>query len=245
MILFISDIHCSYDLINQQIRHAEATAGEPIESVVVVGDLGLFASHLHSYFQLRKERFIRPVAFIEGNHEEFEEFDDLTERYSEHLTHLPRGSVQRVGGFRVLCIGGTKYMDAMTTPRRAEVTDADIDQALSHPADGVDVVISHDCPAGIGVRNTSGFEHYGPPGLDRGLEIARRYQPRLWIFGHHHKWHRHEDEHTRYFGLSQGWNGYGLMKKDGSFSIVEHHLEYKRPSGWSWLTSILGLGSNQ
>jgi len=237
MILLISDLHCLFHLVNLQIEHAERTTGQAITSVLVLGDFGLFDHALRGFFQERKERFARPVFFIEGNHEEFDEFDRLVREYAPFVTHLPRGSVREIDGVRLLALGGAGYMDAMTTPMAAEITDRDIDRCLAHPPDAVDLIISHDCPEDIGVPNSPGFEHYGAPGFRRSPELIRHFHPRFWVFGHHHKWFSHEQDRTRFVGLAESWNGYALLR-DGRLEIVRH--EIPRPQGpwerlWAWL----------
>ena len=187
VLLFVSDVHCQFHLINQRIEEAETRFGKPVAAVVVLGDFGFFAHTLKEFFVTRGARFLRSVYCIEGNHEEFDLLPQLVEEYREHVTFWPRGTVQSVAGVRFLCLGGAAYMDAMTTPMGAEIRDADIDRCLEFSADAVDIIVSHDCPKGVGVPNSPGFEHYGPPGFARGDELARRFRPRFWVFGHHHK----------------------------------------------------------
>ena len=42
MILVISDIHCRYSVVNEQVRHAEETMGMPVDQIIAIGDLGIF-----------------------------------------------------------------------------------------------------------------------------------------------------------------------------------------------------------
>ena len=148
MILVIADTHCYYDIVNRQIEHAESTMGVTIDCVLHLGDFGMYREHLHAYFVKRQGRFLRPLYFIEGNHEDFREFDSLLARYNgTFFTHLPRASVQAVGPYRMLCLGGSAYMDAFNTQPGSEIKDHHIDSCLALPPDQVDIIISHDCPA--------------------------------------------------------------------------------------------------
>lgn len=228
MILLISDVHCRFHLVNDQITHAESQLGKPVSQVVVLGDFGLFHHSLYQFFIIEKQRFLRPLAFIEGNHEEFDRFDELVAEFRPFFAHWPKGSVQRVGKLGFLCIGGAAYMDLHTTPRGCEITDRDIDTCLAHPAEGVDIIISHDCPNDIGVPNSPGFEHYGKPGFRRGRELIERFNPRQWIFGHHHKWFHAEIGETHCQGLAESWNGYALLDDEGRFSAVKREIELPR-----------------
>ena len=92
MILVTSDTHCYYDTINQQVEYAEAVLNNAISCVIHLGDFGIYKANLHEYFIRKGKRFIRPVYFIEGNHEDFQAFPRLTEKYRDFFTYLPRGN---------------------------------------------------------------------------------------------------------------------------------------------------------
>lgn len=227
-ILFLSDLHTRFELVNRQLEHAEAAQGATVAAVVLCGDLGLVEPYVGRFF--KHAAFARPTYYLEGNHEDFDHFDTLVARYREQMTFCPRGSVRRIGPWRMLFLGGAKYMDAMTTPMGAEIEERDIEAALAHDPEAVDLVVTHDCPAGIGVRNAPGFEHYGRPGFERGLEIAARYRPRRWIFGHHHRWIEAERDGVHYHGLPQSWEGYALLEADGRFTPVQSPIRQTRQS---------------
>lgn len=234
MILLITDLHCQYHLVDAQVAFAEQTTGCEVGSVIVLGDFGLFEHSLRSFFREQNRRFGRKVYFIEGNHEEFTAFDDLARQYSDCFTHLPRGTVHSIDGYRILALGGAAYMDAATTPMGCEIQPRDIQACLALPADGVDIVLSHDCPRGIGVRNSPGFEHYGAPGFPRGKEIAAHLSPRLWVFGHHHRWFESEQGTTRYVGLAESWKGFALLDSSHSLRVVKNFID-PPPGFWGAL----------
>ncbi len=225
MILLLSDVHCRYDVINQQIAYASTRIGCPIDAVVLLGDLGLFEPFLKNYFRKRRQRLKAPTYFIEGNHEDFDNFEALVQEYKDVLTYLPRTTTHTIGGLRFLCLGGAAYMDAHTTPLRAEITSGDIERCLKHPADAVDVIISHDCPPNIGMINRPGFEHYGTPGFSGGERLADHFHAKFWIFGHHHRWYDVSMNGTRYCGLPHSWNGFLLLSADGALQIVHNRVD--------------------
>jgi Icc-related predicted phosphoesterase len=231
-ILFISDIHANYHVIDAQVEHAETELGIPIKEVLVLGDFGFFGDDLHAYFRRQKRRFRCPVAFIEGNHEDHGALENLADSYADVITHLRRGSLHHAGRWRCLCLGGARYMDAWSTPRGCEISQADVAASLAHAPDAVDLVITHDCPVGIGVPNTPGLEHYGQPGVPELNQIAEHYRPPLWIFGHHHRWHEVTHEGTRYLGLPQSWVGYALLDAEGEVRRVEHEVPIRSSSRW-------------
>lgn len=218
--MLISDIHARYGVVNRQILHAEEESGRPVAQVFVLGDVGFFRDEMHDHF--RRHRFDRPVACIEGNHEDHGALPDLVRDFADVITHVPRGAIHPLGPWRALCLGGARYMDAGTTPRGTEITEPDMQAALAHTRDAVDLVLTHDCPDGIGVPNTPGFEHYGAPGVPGLSRLAERYRPRWWFFGHHHQWFDLERDGTRYVGLPQSWRGYVLLDGDGGLEMVTH-----------------------
>ena len=238
MILFISDIHGWYSLVNDQIRHAETTFGRQVATVIALGDFGLFGPALHDYFAHHGGRFLRPFCFVEGNHEDFSHFDSLCNIYRSHLTHLPRGSITLIDGLKILGFGGAAYMDPRLTPHGSEIRDEDIDRCLSLPDATVDIVVSHDCPKGLGVPDSPRFRHFGPTGFDRGFEISRRFRPAIWVFGHHHQWFQAEREETRFEGLAESWHGYAVYHREFGFRRVEHFI--KRHRGF-WQNLFPGL----
>ncbi|RCK79014.1 MAG: hypothetical protein OZSIB_0565 [Candidatus Ozemobacter sibiricus] len=247
MLLLITDVHCQYHLIDEQVAYAEQLCGQAVAQVVVLGDFGLFAHTLYDFFRRAGRRFARPVSFLEGNHEEFDAFADLVGEYRDCFTWLPRASVHTLDGHRVLALGGAAYMDAMTTPRGCEIRAEDIAACLALPAGSVDVVLSHDCPQGIGMTNAPGFGHFGPPGFAGGREIAAHLQPRLWIFGHHHRWFDRTHGATRYLGLPESWKGFALLGHHGDLRVIDHFLD--SPSTfWSrlttWCQRLLGRESS-
>ena len=235
-ILLISDIHAHYHVMNAQITHAQDTLGRPVDQVLVLGDFGLFGSNLHDYFRRGRRSFSRPVAFIEGNHEDYRDFDNLVREYADVATHLPRGSVQRFGPWRWLCIGGARYMDSWSTPPGCEIREQDIDACLIQKPDEVDIVISHDCPTGIGMTNDSELGHLGRPGVEGLARIAEHLRPHWWFFGHHHRWHECESGGTHFIGLPRSWQGYALLDSTGELQRVEHEVGLpKRPGWWRWI----------
>jgi Icc-related predicted phosphoesterase len=239
-ILLMSDVHAHYQVVDVQIAHAEALLGHPIAQVVVLGDFGLFGPDMHRYFRRGKRRFLRPVSFIEGNHEDFVAFDRLVADFEDIVTYLPRSSVHRFGVLRALCLGGARYMDAWSTPRGSEITEEDIAHAFAVAPGSVDVVLSHDCPSGIGVTSAPALDHLGQPGVESLARLADHLRPRLWVFGHHHRWHDLDRDGTRYLGLPQSWQGFAIVDGAGEIRRVDHEVRLPRRPRW-W--RLIGLRS--
>lgn len=234
--LLMSDVHARYEVVDAQLAHASQTLGRPVDRIIVLGDFGFFGPNLHDHFRRKGRRFGCPVLFIEGNHEDFIAFDRLVRDYADVVTHLPRNTIQDIAGLRWLCIGGARYMDAWSTPCGCEITEQDIAACLAHPPGSIDVVISHDCPAGIGMTNSDDLDHLGPPGIEEFLALAEHLQPKWWFFGHHHRWHDRQAGSTRFLGLPQSWQGYVILDGDGGMERVENEVPLPgRPRWWRWL----------
>jgi predicted phosphodiesterase len=231
MILVISDTHCAYHVINEQIDFAQEELGIPVSCVLHLGDFGIFKPQLYDFFIRKKGFFLKPVYFIEGNHEDFDAFDSLMKRYNNiFFTYLPRSTVTEIEGYRFLSLGGAAYMDSMTTPAASVIRDHHIDECLAFSKDSVDIIISHDCPQGIGVPNSPGLEVYGQTGFARGDELTGHFRPKLWIFGHHHKWFELCRNDTRYLGLSGSRRGFALLGENFEYMIINHHIPLRKSS---------------
>lgn len=230
-ILFISDVHTHYRVINEQIHHAE-DSGCPVSRVIVLGDFGFFGSHLQKFFRRSGNRFLRPVSFIDGNHEDHGALLKLSRQFADVVEYLPRSCVVPLGSLRGLCLGGAKYMDAVSTPRGTEITQEEIEACFTHGIDTVDVILTHDCPEGIGVSGSPGMVCYGTPGVPALGQLALHFKPRLWLFGHHHRWFDARIDGTRYVGLPESWVGYVLMDTSGGIRIVENKISIRQRPWW-------------
>jgi hypothetical protein len=234
--MLISDVHTRYQVVNTQIAHAELELGHALEQVFVLGDFGFFREPMHDFFRRGRGRFTRAVTSIEGNHEDHGALPGLVQDYQDVLGYRGRGSVHQVSGWGAMCLGGARYMDAAATPRGCEVTSGDLEKCLAVDPDQVDLVLTHDCPCGLGVPGAPGLEHYGPPGVPGLARLADHFQPRYWFFGHHHRWFDHRQGATRYLGLPQSWRGYLLLDGQGQVTLVDHEVSLRPASRWvRWL----------
>lgn len=224
MLLLLGDVHCRYDVINQQLRDVVTRFGVWPEAVLQLGDLGFYQKQLVQYFERDGRRLDTHVHFIDGNHEEFSKLEALAQRFSRHFTHLPRCSAREFEGLRFLMLGGAAYMDSVNTPLGAVITPREIDSCLQLPPDAVDVVASHDCPCGIGVAGSPGFKDCGVPGFPGSRSLLERYAPRLWFFAHYHEWFTAEEGRTRFYGLAPAWEGYMLLEAGERVTTVRNRI---------------------
>lgn len=234
--LIISDVHTQFHVINSQIENAENFCGQAVSGVFVLGDFGFFSDKMRQYFRKEGHRFLRPVACIDGNHEDHGALPGLAIEYADVLQYVPRGKLHQLDPWQGLCLGGASYMDSFTTPRGAEISPQDVQRCLAHGPEDVDLILSHDCPSGIGVPGAPGMQHYGPPGEPQLTLLAEGLSPRWWFFGHHHRWFDMMHEGTRYLGLPESWVGYALLHEDGQVDLIRHQVA-RNPRPWwrRWL----------
>lgn len=234
MLLIIGDVHSQFHVINQQITFAEEKLGRPVDAVIVLGDMGIYENKLKGFFHKESKRFLRPVFFLDGNHEDYARFSSLVSSYGEFMTYLPRGHVTRIGKYRFLSLGGACYLDALNSPSGSEIKDRDIEKCLEHKPGEIDIIVSHDCPLGIGVPNTPGLEFYGEPGFARSQELIKWFKPQKWFFGHHHMWFYRKIDESEYYGLPESWKGFGLLNDQMEFETVKNNVERQE----TWFQSL-------
>ncbi len=220
--LIISDLHTNYKVINTQIRHAQETCNTPVSQVMILGDLGLFEDELKRFFRHQNNRFLRPVFFIEGNHEDYSALPELILKYMDVMTHLPRGSVHQFGPWSGLSIGGASYMDSVSTPPGSAITEQDIELCRSHHAGSVDLIFSHDCPSDLGVPGASGLKQFHSTGSPHLKKLTKEFHPQWWFFGHHHQWFDLDKDGIHFIGLPQSWEGFVLLRPDGDIVKIKN-----------------------
>jgi uncharacterized protein len=152
------------------------------------------------------EAFGRPLYWIKGNNENFDRIAAGT--LPDGLHYIPNGSEVSIGGLRVAGLGGTFaptmydiLPDALPhpvkgTPKATELADrrrhfvrAEVDACKR--LRGVDVLLTHEAPRPFRIEAAG-----RRPGNDAGKtpvnEILAAMQPRLHLFGHHHRFAQRE-----------------------------------------------------
>lgn len=230
-ILILGDSHGRYDLVRDACQAAEISHG--IVAAIQVGDFGLFPRPLHRLLNGDSGPFPVPVHVIDGNHEDHQwihesKSDKIILAWSKaNLHYHDRGTVIEMDGATIGFIGGALHADrrqkwadmwkSSLSGNRGNrvpadpvwanwVTDGDLKRALSaFTAAPPDLIISHSCPAGIGIGMTGAlhliedadrfitragffagpFHDCGEGGLTRlWRQLPRR--PSQWVFGHFH-----------------------------------------------------------
>ena len=222
-IALAGDVHGDFGLLEERLRRARDEQG--VEAAVQVGDFGFYPDRLPDPAPFH---FPVPVYAVCGNHEDHAfltraQADGLTARWAErNLVYQPRASVVQAGPLTIGFIGGALHMNQ---PQRRHggnvITPDQVDRAAGLFAEArPEIIVTHSCPAGIGIGMRSApelawgvAEHVLLAGYDPGphhdcgeQQLARLwrhlpYRPRLWCFGH---FHQHRDvsvEGTRFLCL--------------------------------------------
>lgn len=176
--------------------------------VIVLGDFGLLWKEDKEYLYwkrwLEKKKFT--IAWLDGNHENFDWIDRLSvsewnggrvHRCGENILHLMRGEVYTIEEKRFFVCGGATSTDQefrkpyVSWWPMQNVTNKEIEHALDNlDRNGpVDFVLTHTCPEAVAAQ----MFQSGPlwDGTAKFLDaVAERLPDVPWYFGH---WHEDKD----------------------------------------------------
>lgn len=202
-IAFAGDWHGNADHATLAIAYAKEQGAEII---VHVGD---FAYQFTIEFLAAVDSSLRRTGlelwFVEGNHDNPRKLQkrpgpDGLRYVTKHIRHIPRGQRWTWGDVSFLGCGGAHSVDrpwrtaGVSWWKEEAITEADVSRCV----DGgpVDVLIAHDCPAGVIVPGID--DRLGPPPFP-AEEITRANEhramlrrivdgcwPRLIVHGHYH-----------------------------------------------------------
>ena len=155
-VLFVGDTHANAGFWPTYVT--PAVEANDVDLVVQVGDFGWWP-HANVFLNSARRTPV-PTLFIDGNHEHFRQLRTIVEHMEPNadgtvpmggnLAFVPRGTMLRVGGSRVLFCGGAHSIDRLT--RKPDMTwwadeddtDADVAACVAHGR--VDVLVCHDAP---------------------------------------------------------------------------------------------------
>jgi Icc-related predicted phosphoesterase len=217
----LGDIHGDFETVNRIIRrHPE------VPFWISVGDL---ADDDGNY-----QPVAAPLYWIKGNNENFDLIG--SGRFPQNLHWIPQAGVAKTHGITVAGLGGTLAPTwyetpaadlphpSKSSPRATALADkrrhfvreeVEACMALQH----VDVFMTHEAPRPYFVGGGGGRR-----GIDAGKtpvnEVLAAMQPRLHLFGHHHRFTEQE---------RQGVRSVGLDLVSASFLLIDAKtLEYSR-----------------
>lgn len=197
-IAIIGDIHGKVDAMLERALEYKA------DIVIQVGDFGTYVDErkldkgtrnhwglgdfVHYYNHERS--FPIPVYFIHGNHEDFDIIQELKVGRIHNLNYLENGNVYSIHGFTFGVLGGNYsptrfHLDrgdpGLAGNRRKHFNHQDIENLRAQTPP---IIISHDCPLGIGMLGKQRKE-VGSPEITK---LVRDIQPTHLFHGHHHRY---------------------------------------------------------
>lgn len=202
-VAFAGDWHANTRWGTAAIQYA---AEHGAEVVVHLGDFGYeFRAAFLDGLERALTRTGLRLLFVDGNHEAF----PILLRHPVHpnglrqltsrVWHLPRGFRWTWGGLRWLALGGAHSVDrpwrepGVSWWREETVSDADLARAIEGgPAD---VMVSHDCPAGVPIPGLAESAHLWPAEelvasddhRSRMRRVVDAVRPRAIWHGHFHR----------------------------------------------------------
>jgi predicted phosphodiesterase len=229
-VLIVGDVHGRHAELAAALRRAQVDYR--IEAAIQVGDYGFTRGALH---RARDEgwRFPVPVHAIDGNHEDHAWLNRAVllgqaRNWARELNliYQPRPSVVELGGSRVGFLGGALHVDR---PQRHNLLAGLPNYILQRHRERAaalfnrercDLIVTHSCPAGIGIGLRANAEHahgigvhiqgagFDPgPADDCGeAELGRLWaeldhRPSAWVFGHFHRAHQVTIAGTRFVSV--------------------------------------------
>jgi len=214
-VLVVGDVHGQHHRLAELL--ADGRRRLDIQAAIQVGDFGFTAAAIAAL----RQPFVVPLFVVDGNHEDHRWLQKAIDggeparwRADLNLHYQARASTAVVGRSRVGFIGGAFNVDrpqqhnqAAGLPNYIMRRHADAACALFN-GEEPDLIVSHSCPAGIGIGLTGPIElrlgvldHIVGAGFDPGpvhdcgeTELTRvwhglGYHPAAWVFGHHHRLH--------------------------------------------------------
>ncbi len=217
------DVHHNHKVFYEMLTRS--VEEHNIEAALQVGDFG-FSKEVMNHPELNNLPL--PLYVIDGNHEDYKFLAKSLNKGSQenwkscNLYYQQRGTTVALNDIRVGFIGGAMNVHR---PQRMKsgniITDDDLRRAEQEfSVNPPDIVVSHSCPTGIGVGMSGNPSHrmgiyyniimagYDPGPFDdcgesqlASLWKCMETKPRLWIFGHFHRFHRQRIEDTEFISL--------------------------------------------
>lgn len=202
-IAMAGDWHGNFKYAQKALRYA---AKNGADVVVQVGDWGHWAPYnFDTAVGDEAARLGLEVFFVCGNHEDLPHLNSLPVREDgfrvlhDNVAHIPRGTVWTWDGVNFLGLGGAHSVDRQW---RRDGVDWFPEETLTygqafHAAttpENIDIMITHDCPAGVPIPGIEGNPH-GFPKEEIALAekhrellgyVVDKLQPKILVHGHYH-----------------------------------------------------------
>jgi Calcineurin-like phosphoesterase len=188
------------------VAAVEYAAERGADVIIHVGDFGY---DFRAQFLRSLERSLAGadmvLMFVDGNHENFPTLlrypirDSGLRQLGNRIWHLPRGFRWSWGSTTLLALGGAHSVDrpwrepGLSWWREETITDDDIARAIA--GGPVDVLVTHDCPAGVDIPGLAESSRPWPADelaasdvhRDRLRTVVDAVRPRAIWHGHFHR----------------------------------------------------------
>lgn len=192
-----------------------------VDAIVQLGDFGVWPGRSGKVFLDGLNTALADARltcyFIDGNHEDFPQLreypigSDGTRVVRPYIRHLPRGFRWWWSGMSFLALGGATSLDRAERVewvnwwRDEEITVADVYASLS--GGHTDVMLTHDCPAGVDIPGLS--THWPRAALRRAnqhravlADVVKAVNPERLVHGHFHVGYNSTFRNTQVIGLA-------------------------------------------
>lgn len=217
-IIVAGDIHGDFWALNNLInKHND------IKIILQCGDFGWWPrATIGGAWSIKnlKNKNVK-IFWCDGNHEDFEtlKFGDC-EEVLPNCFYMPRGSVLELPDKRkVLFIGGGLSIDKNNRIPRHENFGWFEEETISQknieelPDEEIEIVISHTAPEAFNLQDYHKDFYPVDPSRKALNYVLNKYNPKLWYFGHMHKYQEGKTYGCRWFGLSAvGFSGRWWVK---------------------------------
>ncbi len=238
-VLILGDLHGAYGRLHEVITQAHGFFD--LGAVIQVGDFGLGPEAALAFKHLTRQYgpLPLPLHILDGNHENHS-WVNLNPRWGKahNLQVHRRGTTLKLGGRNILLCGGALNIDRAQTeePDPNYVTDGNVMDAFAEVAiNRPDVVISHSCPADIGIKMPGLKASWVIPSIHRVITMAGHQtcpeedpgemrlktlweglpeKPAQWLFGHFHQLRQTQVGDTTFtcVGSTDGSDGWDQVK---------------------------------
>lgn len=217
-IAFSGDWHANTSYAQKAIYWAK---NQGAEVILHTGDFGYqFPDSYLDALELEAKRCRMIVMFVDGNHENFSWLlaqpvsEDGVRRLRERVWHLPRGFRWEWSGVKFLALGGAHSVDknyrveGKSWWHQEWITIKDAYNAIEGGL--VDVMVTHDCPAGVDIPNLPPdgifpHEDIRIAAIHRQIlrDIVDEVKPRFIFHGHYHVNYVDWLDNTMVYGLNR------------------------------------------
>lgn len=200
--LILGDVHSEWSDMNVTI--ATAVREHPdITHIVQVGDFGygwrgtkpFKASKAYFSDEEKKVYDDAEKLWLDGNHENFTKLEEDGGEWQPGWTHMSRGSILEVDGYRIMFFGGaasidkTDRMEGVSWWRQENITYGQVQETLASVDGTIDALFTHDHASRIPYSDSRSKRDHSESNGNRGLldVIVERFMPSFCFFGHHHR----------------------------------------------------------